>query len=299
MDDEHMAWCRSVLGPCETRGDDDRIHGRASVLEVQTSTERFYAKFYENVSDWEREVHGYERWSSAFGEATPRLVAASGSEPTAIVVTALPGTIARDTPMAASDELAVWRRAGEALLPFHSQTEGEFFGPCRRDGSPAAAYSTNGAEFVEKEFARLEREATADGLLSAAEAAVVRKVRQQAGVFSDERPVPCHRDYGPDNWLVLPRPGWVGVIDYEFSGWDVRAAEFSRYPNWEWIGQPALTDALLSGYGEQDLPACWPRQLSVLRVQYAVGAVVWGTANAFYGFSAEGHRALESLQAAF
>ncbi len=299
MQDERLAWCRSVLGPCERLGDDERIHGRASVLGVQTPTERFYAKFYTDPSDWVREVHGYEQWAQGFGCATPHLVAVSSSDPLAILVTALPGTTARDADLGFAARLDVWRHAGQALLPFHAQAQGEFFGPCRRDGSPEGEYVTDGADYVEREFVRLEREAAEAGLLNGDEAALVVKARRRVSVFADEPPVPCHRDYGPDNWLVLPQQGLTGVIDFEFSAWDVRAVEFSRYPHWEWIDQPSLVDALLSGYGWQHPPAHWPAQLGVLRVQYALGAVVWGTANSFFGFAAEGHRALALLQIAF
>ena len=72
--------------------------------------------------------------------------------------------------------------------------------------------------------------------------------------FAGERPVPCHRDYGPANWLVTDDGVWAGVIDFEFAYWDVRVADFSRYPDWEWIHRPNLLDAFFDGYGRRLTP---------------------------------------------
>jgi hypothetical protein len=84
------------------------------------------------------------------------------------------------------------------------------------------------------------------------------------------------------------------VIDFEFSGWDVRAADFSRHPGWDWLDAPARLEAFCEGYGLQFNPEEEARQ-RVARVQYALGAVVWGMENSYFGFAAEGRRALQSF----
>ena len=106
--------------------------------------------------------------------------------------------------------------------------------------------------------------------------------------------MPCHRDYGPDNWLVTQEGRWGGVVDFEFAHWDVRVADFSRYPNWEWIERPELLDAFFEGYGRFLTPK-EEQQCLVARTQYALGAVIWGRANAYHGFEAEGRRAIEHI----
>jgi Ser/Thr protein kinase RdoA (MazF antagonist) len=131
--------------------------------------------------------------------------------------------------------------------------------------------------------------------LTGEELTVVNAAIERLPVFAGERPVPCHRDYGPANWLVTPDGVWTGVIDYEFSHWDVRTADFARYPNWEWIDRPELIDAFFDGYGRTFTPD-EDQQILVAKVLYALGAVVWGMENSYFGFAAEGRRALHSLE---
>jgi Ser/Thr protein kinase RdoA (MazF antagonist) len=150
---------------------------------------------------------------------------------------------------------------------------------------------------VEYMAAELEREIDkglrAD-LIDAEELAVVRAAQRVTPAFSGERPVPCHRDYCPYNWLVCDQGVWAGVIDFEFAYWDVRVAEFSRYPDWEWIHKPDLVQALLDGYGRRLTPQ-EEQQWLVARTRYALSAITWGSANAYYGFEAEGREALKVL----
>jgi len=112
--------------------------------------------------------------------------------------------------------------------------------------------------------------------------------------FEGEHAVPCHRDYNTANWLVDDRGRLTGVIDFEFSRWDVPATDFCRHPEWQWMARPHLMDAFLEGYG-------WPltpvrqRQLFIARAQYALEAIVWGRENSFFGFEREGRECLAYL----
>jgi hypothetical protein len=87
---------------------------------------------------------------------------------------------------------------------------------------------------------------------------------------------------------------WTGVIDFEFSGWDVGAVDFSRYPNWDWIEHPELAEAFFEGYGHIFTPAEEQQRL-VAHVQYALDAVVWGMENSYFGFAADGRKAFKHL----
>jgi Ser/Thr protein kinase RdoA (MazF antagonist) len=148
--------------------------------------------------------------------------------------------------------------------------------------------------YVSAEFAREMGQAARDGLLDARETATLHAALERVELFSGERPVACHRDYTPYNWVVGPDGSWAGVIDFEFAGWDVRVREFSRYPDWEWIERPELIEALLEGYG-RPLTAREEEQCLVARALYALSAITWGTGAAYHGFVAEGRRALAYL----
>ena len=75
---------------------------------------------------------------------------------------------------------------------------------------------------------------------------------------------------------------------------DVRVADFTRYPNWDWIGRPDLTEAFFEGYGRSFTPAEEQQRL-VGHVLYALVAIVWGEEVGYHGFAAEGRLALAHL----
>jgi Ser/Thr protein kinase RdoA (MazF antagonist) len=132
------------------------------------------------------------------------------------------------------------------------------------------------------------------GYLSDDELEVIRAAQQLVPAFANERPVPCHRDYGPANWLVSDSGAWAGVIDFELAYWDVRVADFSRYPDWEWMRRPGLVEALLDGYG-RPLTREEKQQCLVARTRYALSAIVWGSGHSFHGFAEEGRQAIRHL----
>ena len=200
--------------------------------------------------------------------------------------------------LSADLEETAWHAAGRALAGLHSLARGDCFGPCGRDGSCVGEPVGDATEYVSAELDRQADEGARAGYLSEDELAVVRAAQGLATAFAGERPVPCHRDYGPANWLVTPGGAWSGVIDFEFAYWDVRVADFSRYPNWEWIHRPELLDAFFDGYGRSLTPK-EEQQLLVARTQYAVGAISWGREHSYHGFEEEGRRALRYIAEMF
>ena len=77
------------------------------------------------------------------------------------------------------------------------------------------------------------------------------------------------------NWLVTSDGIWSGVIDFEFSYWGVRVADFTRYPDWDWMVRPDLVEAFFDGYGRSFTPQ-EEQQCLVAYAQYALNAIVWG-----------------------
>lgn len=293
---ELLAWCTRMLGPVEVLSDQSREHpgDRTSAHRLRTEAGLCYLKTHNDPAYWHNEVHGYRAWATAFGPNAPRLLAVRDEAPLALAITALPGRILDELQLSATQEQSIWRQAGAALAVFHSSAAGTFFGPCRQDGTPAGIPIADAEKFIRRDLDGWQRRGMAISCLTPDEMAVVAAARSLLSAFAGERPVPCHRDYGPANWLVTQEGVWSGVIDFEFAGWDVRMADFTRYPNWEWIDRPDLIDAFCAGYGWDFTPAEESQRL-VCHILYALAAVVWGQENDYFGFAAEGRRALSLL----
>lgn len=290
-----LSWCEGLFGPCHVLSGDVRFHGRTAVLAVQAGEARYYIKIYREALDWEVEAHGYTHWAAAFEDHAPRLVAVREENPLALVVSALPGRPMAETRLTLDQERAVWRTAGQALAQLHEWARGTFFGPCRRDGRPVMVPTIDDAPtYVLADLEHWVERGRCAGCLTREELALVEAARPLADSFAGEPPIPCHRDYGPANWLIAEDGTWAGVIDFEFSRWDVRIADFTRYPDWEWLRRPDLIQAFFEGYG-RPLTAQEEAQCLFGHVQYAIGAIVWGYENHFHGFEAEGHEALRHL----
>ncbi len=292
-----LDWSASILGQVEVAADETREHPglRAAAFRLRSSGGDCYVKIHRDIEHWHSEAHAYERWSAAFGRYAPQLLAVRSATPLAILISALPGIPMEQASLEPGQVCAVWRAAGEALAALHEREEGTWFGACWRDGAPAGPTYLDPLAYLTACFERWLTPGLKARWLSAQEEFTVRAALARLPAFSGERPLPCHRDYGPANWLVTESGEWAGVIDFEFSGWDVRAAEFTRYPDWDWIDHPERVEALLSGYGRV-FSRVEQQQMPVGQALYALGAVVWGMENEYYGFAAEGRRALAYLK---
>ena len=290
-----IKWCTSVLGPCEFGSDPSREHPgqRASIYRLRTLAGGCCVKFQRDFTHWESEVHAYERWAPAFGSLAPQLLAARAEEPLALIISELPGEILEDIQLPPSEETLVWRSAGQALAALHNLSVGEYFGQCHRDGSCAGTLFTDAREYISVEFETWLERGRRGGFLRPNEWATIRAAQSLIPAFAGERPVPCHRDYCPANWLVK-NGAWTGVIDFEFSYWDVRAADFTRYPNYDWISKPSLMDAFFEGYGRV-FSAAEERQRLVSHTLYGLITIVWGSENQYNAFAEEGRQALLHL----
>jgi aminoglycoside phosphotransferase len=294
--DKILDWCTSVLGPVEVVSDHSKAHGghESSTYRLSSSMGFCYLKVPRSRSHWHNEVHAHERWAGAFGDLAPRLLAVREAEPLALVISELPGRIVESAQLSPSQERAVWRAAGAALLPLHDLGPGEFFGPCLRDGTRAEEFAQNARDHVSERFNSQIERAIRGGYVNDDELATIHAAYDLVPAFEGERPIPCHRDYCAANWLVSQEGTWAGVIDFEFAYWDVRVADLSRDPDWAWVRRPDLVDAFFEGYGRPLTPT-EEQQLLVAHAEYALGAILWGRDHAFYGFEQEGRESLAHL----
>jgi Ser/Thr protein kinase RdoA (MazF antagonist) len=278
------------------KADASREHAgqRAAAHRLRISSGDCYVKTHRDRSHWENEVHAYEQWAPAFGDFAPRLLAVRAEEPLALVISELPGNVLEEVQLTPSQVQAVWRSAGQALAALHNLAVGDYFGACRRDGAWAGTPVRDARQYVSNGFDDLLERGLKGGYLSEDELAVVHAACALLPAFEGERPVPCHRDYCPANWLVSPQGAWTGVIDFEFAAWDVRVADFTRNPNWDWIDRPELAEAFFEGYGRSFTPT-EERQRLVAHTHYTLGAIVWGMENSYFGFASDGRQALTRL----
>ena len=294
--DEVLSWCASLMGPVEVVADHSREHAgqRAAAHRLRTRSGDCYLKLHRDPSHWNSEVHAYEQWAPAFGDFAPKLLAVRAEPPLALVISELPGKVMEAVQLSPSQQQSVWRAAGHELASLHGLAEGDFFGACRRDGACAGTPVYDAMQYVSWDFDNLVERGLHGNFLDEDELAIVRTARSLLPAFIGERPRPCHRDYCPANWLVTRDGAWAGVIDFEFSAWDVRAADFTRYPEWNWIGQPGLAEAFFEGYGRSLTPEEEQQRL-VAHTQYALAAIVWGMEASYHGFAKEGRQAIKYL----
>lgn len=289
-----LAWCARQIGPCTPDAADARFHGRATVMGIRRGADRFFLKIHAELDAFEAEIHAYTHWTQAMAPHAPALIAVREHRPLALLLAALPGLPLEQAGLPMALQERVWETAGRVLCRLHEHAQGRFFGACRQDGRAAGPEVVDAVAYVSFELERDLRVAVDRGYLSDHERGILERAQRLLPAFAHERPVPCHRDYCPVNWIVSPSGEWAGVIDWEFSRWDVRVSDFARYPDWQWITQPNLVVALMRGYGRALTPQ-EERQLLVARAVYALGAIVWGHQASFHGFVREGQEALQHL----
>jgi aminoglycoside phosphotransferase (APT) family kinase protein len=135
-------------------------------------------------------------------------------EPLALVMTELAGRALEEVKVSSVQERDIWRGAGKVLTALHNLTAGEYFAQCQRDGTPAGRPVRDAKEYVAASLHDTEDRGIRGGCLGDTELAIIRLARTLLPSFDGERPIPCHRDYCPANWLVTDEGVLTGVIDF-------------------------------------------------------------------------------------
>ncbi len=271
-------------------------HGESAIWRLSAAGKFVYLKAYRRVAKWDMEAHAYERWTVALAGQAPRLIAVLEPPVPAVLIAELPGIPLDQTALPTTLEQAAWRAAGAALARWHALPRGAWFGPPRRDGSPAVAPpETDPVALVASSLEDWLARAVAGNLLGPTEIETARRaLAASASLFAGETPAACHGDYRPRNWLVGPDGEWRGVIDFEHARWDLKASDLGYW--WDrggWSERPDLRAAFLAGYGR--LTRRERQQIRVVRILGALGRINWGQASGDWRTLERGRKVLRQL----
>lgn len=228
-----------------------------------------------NARPFAQERRALTRWAPHLSEQTAPLLAVD--EPTRTLVLGLaPGVHPID--LAPADERAAHRRAGSFLRALHAIPDpGD-------DAMPLAEALTR------RHAAALTR--VAPHLTPDERAHLHAGALEIPALFADAVRVPCHRDFGPHNWLVDgPR---LTVLDFEHARPDCPLVDLIKLAV-DWPARPDLAAALLDGYG-RDLTPTERARLRVHLALHAMTTLAWAHEHGNTAFLALGQRALRLVQ---
>lgn len=288
-------WCHDILGAYMVVSTHTQIHQESQVWRLRTSNGLVYLKAHRRVEKWGLEVHAYEQWASALGDAVPRLIAVRDEPQCAILTTALSGTPLAQMSLTAEQVQAAYQAAGVTLARLHRLPTGQWFGAPRRNGQPQATLPEDDAVALigtSLEY-RLTRGVRQE-LLGNNEIALIKWALDTVEVFEGEQPTPCHGDYLPYNWIVDAAGQWQGLIDFEHARWDIRLTDLGIWWDRLFAKHPDHATAFLTGYGGC-LSEREQTQLYLIRILCGVGNIIWGYEHGDPAAQALGHTQLGGL----
>lgn len=243
------------------------------VLELHHGGERYIAKAGD-ASDRHiaREIHAHQAWLApwnARGRA-PRLVRAD-AQAKLLLTRYLPGKLVEGTDHETDPD--TYRQTGELLAEFHAQL-------AVPDEKHEARENHRSLNYLGKDHA-IAPELTA---------------RLRSEIASWPTPpvtlVPTHGDWQPRNWIVQDTV--VGIIDFGRADLRPAVTDFARLSVQQFLRNPALELAFLSGYGPDPRdPAAWHR----VQLREAVNTTVWAHQVGDHPFELQGHRMIAAALA--
>jgi len=269
-----------AAGPLATVADRSWPRDGSRVWELASASgERLFLKQHQSPRFHEREVTAYRLWAPALDTGRAPRLQAVDPDLRAVLITALPGRIARGPHIPEADEPEIHRQAGMLLRRLHSV-------------STATAVPGTGrvAARAEEHIARV------GALLSQQDAQLVRYHAARLPETAQRLPaVPTHGDVQPKNFLWDPGSRRVALIDFERAEPGLAVRDLVRLQYGAWNGRPSLRDAFLDGYGRA-LTADEESALRHLAALDAVSAIWWGSANSDAGIMTRGYRTLAQLR---
>ncbi|MFN2321659.1 MAG: phosphotransferase [Trueperaceae bacterium] len=276
-----VPWAAARLGaPLVAVEDVSWDHAASSVARLRTADGRTaYLKRHAQARKHRQERSALERWAVAL-PGTPRLLATTDEPAPALLLSAVPGALVEGLALDRDDELAVHHAAGSWLARLHALPF--------EDDDPVPLHAALEARLA-------SWTARAKGAVAPETASWVAERLATAEGLAGSR-VPCHRDFGPRNWL-WDRAAGLGLIDFEHARPDVRWADVLRLIDGPWLGRADLEEAFWAGYGRRPRPIDRDA-VDALRALHAIGTVAWGTDHDDAAFADGGRVVLRRLGAA-
>lgn len=281
-------FARQVLGSLVQINDHSRDFGRPSIVWqlVASDGSRLWLKHHETSRQFQRELMGLENYIPALGVQTwwssPTLVA-KDCETSVIVMTEVKGDTLGSSPTSTDEELTMFRLAGRFIRKLHDLEN----------------FESN------QKTAQIDFRNRSEHYLSAGEASVDTETMHWARALVDQatnagnlKPVPCHRDFSPRNWLIERSQSGIkfGVIDWERTGPDIWLQDMQRMVYDHWHGRPQLREAYFEGYGREPTESEL-LQLDVICLVGAIASISWANTHNDVNFANISRAVIERIRA--
>jgi Ser/Thr protein kinase RdoA (MazF antagonist) len=247
---------------------------------ISGSGSRFYLKQHPTSRFHEREVTAYRLWVPHLGPGRAPVLLAADASLRAIVITALPGQMARDL-QGHHAETETHRQAGTLLRRMHEAT------PPGTADKGTDRIATRAEEHLVR----------ARGLLEPREVRLLRDYAARLPEITRSLPVvPTHGDAQTRNFLWDAARQRLALIDFERAEPGPAVRDLVRLEYGPWDSKPHLRAAFLDGYGRQ-LTTAEESALQSLAALDALSAIQWGAANNDNDIMTRAYRTLDRLAA--
>ncbi len=229
-------------------------------------------KFHRHLDSALREATFYQSWATDLTGRVPRWFGQCPREPRAMLLGVVEGGM-----VSGDGSTVVQTKAARFLASLHSTAYLD-----RDPIPPAQALKLRMQSAIERATGVVDD--TLLEQLSAPELSSLRLYR-----------VPCHRDFGPHNWLIRGPEERLSVVDFGQSRPDVFLADLIKLVP-AWIRSDEHLSAFFAGYDKTLSAAEWGL-LRLMVGHYAIGSIVWARKRGQECIPSEGRALLDAFDA--
>ncbi|MFI5752357.1 phosphotransferase enzyme family protein [Streptomyces sp. NPDC051644] len=274
-------WAEQQVGPVVSVRDASHDWDRSRVWDLEGERGvHHYLKVSPSVKFFTRESRAYRHIVPALGHTRAPHLIDSRAQDLALLLTAVPGTPAKELGLDAVEWRTVHQQAGALCARLHEAGELD-----RGDRMEAEASLAAAADGAEKYLARAGDRLNQDEQ---------QLIRDHAARLRRVGPVPVgyiHGDNQPRNWLWSQR---LALVDFERSRPAARVQDFVILATTQWADHPDRETAFLRSYG-RELSDAERHALRCLTALDAVNCLAWGPDNGDAEVTARGRRTLDWL----
>ncbi|MFE0581389.1 phosphotransferase [Streptomyces sp. NPDC058874] len=275
-------WAEQQIGPVVSVRDASHDWDRSRVWNLEGERGvHHYLKVSPSQKFFTRESRAYRHVVPALGHTRAPHLIDSRAQDLAMLLTAVPGTPAKQLGLGGAEWRAVHQQAGVLCARLHEAGELE-----RGDRAEAEASLNTAADGAEKYLARTGDRLTEDEQ---------RLIRDHAARLRRVGPVPVgfiHGDNQPRNWLWSEQG--LALVDFERTRPAARVQDFVILATTQWADHPDREKAFLLSYGRK-LSDAEQQALRFLTALDAVNCLAWGPDNDDDEVTARGRRTLDRL----